>query len=224
MNPARPQFLKGGLVLFDMRSGTVTKILPLMVNPATLRRSYEAKTANVGSGSSMAPLRLTGPAVESISVEVQLDAAEAILRTSADSSLEGAKKVAAEEGVRPWIAAMQMLISPTTQSILKNDALQRSGAMEIVPMVQPLTLFVWGADNVVPVTISSLSVTEEMFDPRLIPIKAKISLSMKSLSVDDLGVSSRAGAFSLTYLREIERRAARVPDARKSDLGIEGAI
>ena len=224
MNPVQPKFLKGGLVLFDMETNKVTRILPLMVNPATMRRSYEAKRANVGNGGTTAPLRLTGPAVESIDVEVQLDATDAILRSNAGMSQSGAAKVAADEGVRPWIAAMQMLLSPSSDAIMKNDKLRQAGELEIIPMQQPLTLFVWGAGNILPVVLNSLSVSEEMFDPRLVPVRAKLSLGMKSLSIDELGVSTRAGSFFLTYLREIERRAGLVPDPGPAELGIEGAL
>jgi hypothetical protein len=224
MNPVQPKFLKGGLVLFDVEAGKVTRILPLMVNPATMSRSYEAKRANIGTGGTLAPLRLIGPAVETIQVEVQLDAADAILRSNAGMSQSGGAKVAADEGVRPWIAAMQMLLTPSSAAIMKNDQLRQLGELEIIPMQQPLTLFVWGAGNILPVVLTSLSVSEEMFDPRLVPVQAKLSLSMKSLSVDDLGVSTRAGSIFLTYLREVERRASLVPDPGLAALGIEGTL
>ena len=38
-----------------------------------------------------------------------------------------------------------------------------------------------------PVRVTRLSITEEAFDPNLNPIRAKVSLSLRVLSVDDLG-------------------------------------
>lgn len=224
MNPAQPTFLKGGIILFDVESEQVTRLLPMMVNPSSMRRSFESKRVDGGSAGMLAPLRLTGPAVESIDVEVQLDAADAILRGYAGVPQSGTGSAAAAEGVRPWIAALQMLVTPTSAAIRSNEALQASGALEIVPMAQPLTLFVWGANNLLPVVITSLSVNEEMFDPRLIPVKAKVSLGMKSLSVDELGVGTKAGAYYMAYLQAVERRAALVPDANPVELGSSGAV
>ena len=188
-----------------------------------LRRSYEIKDSAVSSYSS-GPLRLTAPAVETIDVEAKLDAADAILRSLDGAALSGAAAAAADEGVRPWIAALQLLVTPKSEAIQRNDDLRRSGALEIVPMEQPLTLFVWGAGNILPVRITSLSVTEELFDPRLVPVTATVSLAMRSLSVADLGVATRGGALFMTYLRAIERRAALVPDGAAAELGIAGAL
>ena len=223
MNPAQPHFLKAGIVTYDLAKGRTVRTLPMLVNPATLRRSYEIKESAASSYSS-GPLRLTAPAIETLDVEVKLDAADALLRSLAGAALTGAAAAAASEGVRPWIAALQMLITPSAAKLQSNDALRQSGALEIVPMEQPLTLFVWGAENILPVKLTSLAVTEELFDPRLVPITATVTLGMRSLSVADLGVTTRGGALFMTYLRAIERRAALVPAGSAAELGIAGAL
>ena len=51
-------------------------------------------------------------------------------------------------------------------------------------MEAPLTLFVWSKNRVVPVRLTEFSVTEEAFDPTLNPIRAKVSLGMRVLSVE----------------------------------------
>lgn len=223
MNPVQPHFLKAGIVTYDLAKGRTVRTLPMLVNPATLRRSYEIKESAVSSYS-MGPLRLTAPAVETLDVEVKLDAADAMLRSLDGASLSGAAGAAASEGVRPWIAALQMLITPSSGAIQNNDALRQSGALEIVPMEQPLTLFVWGASHILPVKLTSFSVTEELFDPRLVPITATATLGMRALSVADLGVSTRGGALFMTYLKGIERSAALVPAGSPAELGIAGAL
>ena len=55
-------------------------------------------------------------------------------------------------------------------------------------MESPLTLFIWSKNRIVPVRLTDFSVTEEAFDPALNPIRAKVSLGMRVLSVDDLGL------------------------------------
>lgn len=214
MLSTQPEVLKGGILLIDPDKGTILRTLPMLINPARLTRSFEIKSVGDEAGRS-APLRLTGPAVETITLEAKLEVSDALARGEAS---------AVEEGVRPHLATLQLLITPGSQSLVQNDLLQQSGALEIVPMNQPLALFVWGAANVAPVRVTALSVTEEFFNPRLFPLSATVNLTLRVLSVDDLGFSGRGGSLYLTYLRAIEASAARVPDGRADQLGISGAL
>ena len=50
----------------------------------------------------------------------------------------------------------------------------------------PMVLFIWGPSRVVPVLVTSFSVTEEAFDQQLNPIQAKVDLDLKVLSNMDL--------------------------------------
>ena len=69
----------------------------------------------------------------------------------------------------------------------KNSvALSLVSMLEIVPPEAPLTLFVWGPSRVLPVQIKSFSITEEVHDTKLNPLQAKVSLSMRVLSYNDL--------------------------------------
>ena len=72
-------------------------------------------------------------------------------------------------------------------------------------METPLTLFVWSKNRIVPVRITDFSITEEAFDTVLNPIRAKISLGMRVLSVDDLGFQHKGGA--LFHELSAEQRA-----------------
>ncbi len=83
-----------------------------------------------------------------------------------------------------------------------------SGALEIIPLEQPLTLFVWSASRVVPVRLTEFSVTEEAFDPQLNPIRAKVSLGLRVLNVDDLGFAHPGGQMFMSYLANKEQLAA----------------
>lgn len=214
MTTMQPRFLKGGFVVLNTETGAVQNTLPLTVNPDRLSRSFEIQSVGEDAGRA-SPLRLTGPAAETITVEVKLDAGDGLDRADA---------LALREGVRPQIALLQTLISPTTQTIEANDALQKTGALEILPMVQPLLLFVWGPDQIAPVRIQSMTVNEMLHNSRLYPLQATVNLSLRVLTVDDLGVSSRGGALFLTYLRAVEASAGKVPDGNATEMGIEGAL
>ena len=66
-------------------------------------------------------------------------------------------------------------------------------------METALTVFVWSKTRVTPVRITDLSITEEAFDVNLNPIRAKVSLGMRVLSVSDVGFLSPAGALYMIY-------------------------
>jgi hypothetical protein len=60
------------------------------------------------------------------------------------------------------------------------------GNIEIIPPEAPMILFVWGPTRVLPVRITSFSITEEAFDTALNPIRAKVDLTLYVLSYADL--------------------------------------
>jgi len=93
--------------------------------------------------------------------------------------------------------------------------------LEVLPLEAPLTLFVWSKQRVVPVRVTDLSVTEEAFDAALNPIRAKVSIGLRLLSVDDLGFHHRGGTLFMAYLRNKESLAARAAAVPLSDLGVQ---
>ena len=82
-------------------------------------------------------------------------------------------------------------------------------------------LFVWSKNRILPVRITDLSVTEEAFDPSLNPIRAKVSLSMRVLSVDDLGFDTKGGSLFMIYQQQKEQLAKQNGGAFRT-LGIGG--
>jgi hypothetical protein len=91
-------------------------------------------------------------------------------------------------------------------------------------MEAPLTLFVWSANRILPVRITEFSVTEEAFDTNLNPIRAKVSLGMRVLSVSDLGFAHRGGGIYLAYQRAKEQLATTAPSGALRDLGVNGGL
>jgi hypothetical protein len=89
-------------------------------------------------------------------------------------------------------------------------------------MEAPLALFIWSKSRILPVRISELSVTEEAFDPALNPIRAKVTLGLRVLSVDDLGFAHKGGNLFMGYLQAKEQLAAKVSGGALSSLGIGG--
>ncbi|MFZ1401868.1 MAG: hypothetical protein WAW03_02160 [Anaerolineae bacterium] len=211
--PNSPSLLKGGIVLIDPGSGAVLRIIALQYNPDTLSRTLQVKGAGAEGGDRSEALRLKGPPVETIKLEVEIDAAD---------QLEMADRQTAQLGIHPQLAVLETIVYPTSGQLTANNRLARAGTLEIAPMQAPLTLFIWSRSRVVPVRLTDFSVTEEAFDPALNPLRAKVSLSLRVLSVDDLGFDHRGGSLFMSYLQVKEQMAARNRGGAFSAFGITG--
>ena len=207
-----PRLIKGGLVLLDPDSGAVLRVIALQYNPDTLTRSLQAQAADLGDGNRAEALRLRGPAIETIRLEAELDATD---------SLETRDPTAIEVGLHPQIAALEALLYPTSEQLLETDALASAGVIEILPAESPLVLFVWSRNRIAPVRVTELSVTEEAFDPALNPIRARVALGLRVLTVDDLGFAHRGGSLYMAYHQHREQLAAKSLSTALGALGIE---
>jgi len=213
--PGSPTLLKGGIVLLDPETGAVRQpVIALQYNPETITRSFQIQAVGESADRSQA-LRIKGPAVESYKLEIVLSAADA-LEFPADNP------DTVRFGLQPQLAVLEALVHPASARLLSNNSMAASGTLEIVPMEQPLTLFVWSRTRVVPVRVTDLSITEEAFDPDLNPIQAKVSLGLRVLSVNDLGFDHKGGSLFMAYLQQKERLAAKSPGGALSAFGIGG--
>jgi hypothetical protein len=102
-------------------------------------------------------------------------------------------------GVHPPLAALEMLLYPKSAVVIANTVLAALGNIEIIAPEAPMTLFVWGPARVVPVRITSLSITEEQFDTLLNPTRAKVDLTMNVLSYYDLKLTNPGYALFVAH-------------------------
>lgn len=206
-----PKLVKGGLVEVDPATAAVRTVVALQYNPDSLTRKVELQATGDDGDRSQA-LRLRGAAIETITLEAEFDATD---------DLADADGTATEVGIHPQLAALELMAHPRADDLQANDALADSGVLEILPLESPLTLFVWSAQRVVPVRLTDLTVTEDAFDANLNPIRATVSLTLRVLSVDDLGFDHRGGTLFMAHLRTKEALARRIGAASLSTLGIE---
>lgn len=209
-----PRLIKGGIVQVDPTTGATLRVIALQYNPDSLSRTLQVQSSGGDGADRSQALRLKGPAVETLKIEAEIDATDRL-------EFPDQNATTVSSGLHPQIAALELLVQPTSQALQTNDALSRAGVLEVLPIQAPLTLFVWGKNRVVPVRITDLSVTEEAFDANLNPIRAKVSLGMRVLSVDDLGFDNRGGTLYMGYLRSREAMAQRAGSVALSALGIE---
>lgn len=211
--PGSPRLLKGGIVLLNPTTGVVQRIIALQYNPDTLTRTLQVQSAGAEGGDRSEALRLKGPPVETLRVEAEIDATD---------QLELAEATVREIGIHAQLAVLETMIYPTSAQLQSNQGLAQSGTLEITPMEAPLALFVWSKQRIMPVRVTEFSITEEAFDPTLNPIRAKISLGLRVLSVNDVGFDHRGGSLFMSYLRNKEQLAQRAPAGNFGALGIGG--
>lgn len=214
--PIAPRLIKGGIVTMDPDTSVVQSVIALQYNPDSLSRTLQIQAVPGGSdGVRVDALRLRGPAIETIKLEAELDAADQL-------EFPNQYPLAAQYGLHPQLAQLEMLVNPTVETLLADDAMANAGTLEIIPLEQPLTLFVWSSSRVVPVRLTDFSITEEAFDPNLNPIRAKVSLGMRVLSVDDLGFEHPGGHIFMSYLTKKESLASQAATAALTTLGLGG--
>jgi hypothetical protein len=211
--PNSPRLLKGGLILIDPASQAPQRVIVLQYNPDTLTRTLAPQAVSSDSNDRSTPLRLKAPPTETIKLDAEIDAADQL-------EFPDLNPGAVDAGLHSDLAVLETIVYPPSERLLANRTLADLGTLEIAPVEAPLTLFVWSKLRIVPVRLTDFSITEEAFDSALNPIRAKVSLGMRVLNMNDLGFDHRGTSIFMAYLQAKERLASTAPSRRLSDLGI----
>jgi hypothetical protein len=184
-----PLLRKGALLSLDATTGIPLGAIMLQYNPDSITRSL--KPQSVGEEPDRSEiLRLKGPPIETIKCDVEIDATD---------QLAASDPTTVRLGIQPQLSALELLVYPSSAVLIANEVLSLLGTIEILPMESALTVFAWSTTRITPVRITDLEITEEAFDPQLNPIRAKVSLGMRVLNVNDVGFLTPAGALYLIY-------------------------
>jgi hypothetical protein len=213
--PGSPRVVKGGIVLIDPVTAAIVRVIALQFNPDTLSRTLQVQAMESEGGDRLEALRLKAPPIETFKLEAEIDATDQL-------EFPDQNPLASRVGIYPQLAALETIVYPASAQLQANDILAQTGTLEIAPLEAPLTLFVWSRTRVLPARITEFSVTEEAFDTALNPIRAKVSLGLRVLSVTDLSFGHKGGMLFMAYLQGKERLAAESPSASLSSLGIAG--
>jgi hypothetical protein len=209
-----PRLLKAGIVIMQPDNGSVIRVISLQYNPDTLNRSFQIQSYDEGGDRSEA-LRLKSSPVETIKLEAEIDATDQL-------EFPDQNPDTVRNGIHTQLAVLESMLYPSSEALQENYQQAGRGVLEIVPMEAPLSLFVWSRHRAVPVRVTEFSVTEEAFDPSLNPIRARISLGLRVLSINDLGFDHRGGSLFMSYLKNKEALAGMVGNATLNRLGLEG--
>jgi hypothetical protein len=214
--PGRPKLLKGALVEYESQFlGPVPNVIVFQYNPEQLSRTLAHRTTppepdKIGAAKEDA-FRVLGPPVESISLTVELDATDQLAEP-------GLHPHVVQHGLQPALAALELLLYPKSTQILRDRELAQAGdtAISKEGEATPLVLFVWGPSRVLPVRLTSFSVTELQFDQQLNPIQATVALGMRVLTHMELKETS-LGSIAYMATQTQKELLARLNLANRAD-------
>lgn len=205
-----PQIIKGALVTVSQANRT-PQVIAFQYNPATLRRTLSPQMVGGEENDRSQAVRFTGAPVQTLSVDVDFDAAD---------QLDKDESTAVQYGIYPQLSALELLVYPSISQINHNQTLLASGTLEVAPLTAPNTLFVWGAQRVLPVRLNHYSIVEELFDARLNPIGATVSLEMRVLNYSDLASSNPEYNQFIAYQRTLVNMAKSAISNTTQGLGV----
>src|SRR5437667_9616926 len=186
--PGSPRLLKGAIIGVDPFN-PLASVVVFQYNPDTMTRKLEPRAVSA-EGDRGEAFRLTGAPKETITLSIEIDATD---------QLEQANPLAIASGIYPTLAALEIMVYPKSAIVIANTALSLVGTIEVIPVEAPMTLFVWGPQRVLPVRVTSFSITEEAHDQLLNPIRAKVDLSLAVLSYQDLPTLSAGRVLFLAH-------------------------
>lgn len=187
--PGTPRTLQGAVVAIDPRS-PLSRAVVFQYNPDEVTRTLRPRAAPGAAGSAADAHRIWGAPSESIAMTIELDATD---------GLESGDPIAATTGVATSLSTLEMLLYPSTATVITNTALLLAGSIEILPPEGPLTVLVWGPGRAVPVRVESLTIREQAFDTALMPIRASVDLALDVLSYSDLTPTDPGFALFLVH-------------------------
>jgi hypothetical protein len=209
--PNSPHVVRGGIALIDPDTSALIRTIAFQYNPDSLSRTLQVQGIGGGNSHRSEALRLTGPPIETIKLEAEIDGTDA---------LEVADPTTVQSGILPQLAALETLIYPDSSRLQDNNSLSRQGTLEIAPMQSALTLFIWSKNRILPVRLTECTITEDAFDVNLNPIRAKISLGMRVLNIDDLDWDHKGSSLYMIYQQGKEQMAGLFASAALSQFGI----
>jgi hypothetical protein len=192
-----PVLAKGAFVSRAAGASTPTTVV-FQYNPASLRRTVTPQMVGGETGDRSELVRFTGAPIETITLDVEIDAID---------ELAAGDATATSSGIGPQLAALELLAYPSSAAVEARQQQLAAGTIEVGPMAAPAVQFVWGTKRVLPVRILGFQVTEEDFDQNLNPIRATVGITMRVLTYSDVASDVPAYDDFLTYQRSLESMA-----------------
>jgi hypothetical protein len=216
--------MKGALVEFMAAFGTsLPNVVIFQFNPETVRHTWSQPAPAQAGQTGSNPLAVTGMPGETFSFSLAMDVSDQL--TDPDPAV---RAVATATGIYARLAALEMLLFPVDG----GPAALAAGESRQTPSAQvPTVLFVWGAGRILPVRVTSLSITEKLYDGSLNPTHADAAVELRVLTPAELqSVSGPLGGLATTaydYSRRLREglAVANLGSAAQSIIGmLRGAL
>lgn len=207
--------LRGALVEYGSNFlGPLPNVVVFQFNPEQLARTI---TIPQRSGAASAASRTSerrqaeAPPLESFTVTAHFSAADDLGKGGAAAAIPRVF------GISPQLAALEKMVYPS--NILGGllgeaidaigDALGGGDTPERpVPREQlPRILLIWGLTRILPVTINSMTITEQRFDFLLNPVQAQVEIGLEVISDLSSG-SDDIGEGALAYTQTVKEAQA----------------
>jgi hypothetical protein len=149
------------------------------------------------------------------------------LKVDANDQLAQSNPVAAASGILPTLSALELLMVP--QGALSIDLASLAGGssgpapFQLPPNKLPTVLFFWGPFRIVPVAITSMTITETEYDTLLNPVRAEISINLQVLIPNQLAGDTLAnGAYN--YSQGVKEVMAALNLANAAQIGVSSIL
>lgn len=225
-------YMRGAFIEFvDTGLIPVPNVVVFQFNPETMTHSWsQAESAN-NQGN---PLAVKGSPGEQLSFTLAVDALDSI----ADGGVSGG--LAEVSGVATRLAALELLLFPSgiTKGGLVGTVTAAIGGLfgggggggvkrDVPASVIPTVLFVWGPGRIVPVRLTSLTITEKLYDKLLIPTHAEAQVGLRVLTKEDLKADhdllAKVASAAVTYSNDL-REALAIANLVNAADGIVGMV
>jgi hypothetical protein len=190
---------KAALVSYQSSWPPVPVITVFQYNPESLTHSWHQPEppgrAGVESGN---PLAVPGLPGESFEFTIYLNADDDVA-----SGIPVLAQVARRAGLSARLAALELMLYPVggTGPAARAGALlgtvssglgSARGSWRLPSSTLPVVLFYWNSNRVVPVRVTTLSVTETLYDEGLNPRQAQAQLGLRVLTPEELAAAQPA--------------------------------
>jgi hypothetical protein len=225
---------KAALVSYQSAWPPVPVVTVFQYNPESLTHSWHQPEppgkAGVESGN---PLAVPGLPGESFDFTIYLNADDDVT-----SGIPVLAQVARRAGLSARLAALELMLYPVAAT---GSTASRAGALlgtvssglgsarsswKLPSSTLPVVLFYWNSNRVVPVRVTTLSVTETLYDQDLNPRHAQAQLGLRVLTPEELAAADPAPATAtdLAVVAYNQTLATRRLLALANTAGLAGSI
>jgi hypothetical protein len=173
----------------------VPNVIVFQYNPETLTHTWsQPEAASPSETTTNWPMAVKGMPGESFSFTIAVDANDEITDGSAPTAA-----IAQVSGVYSRLAALEMLLYPAgpgvggllgavsaAEKAATSTDVSSEPTTSVPASTMPVVLFVWGPGRIVPVRVTDLTITEQLYNGTLSPTHAEAQLSLRVLTPAEL--------------------------------------